>query len=68
MSHCANTVGEEAWSADLDLHDSKVVAHALARTPSKGDPALVQPQPSFLCHPPVHHNAHESTHIPLLLR
>ena len=62
MSHCATTVREEARSADLDLHDSKVVAHALARTTSERDPALVQPRLSLLCHPPVQHDAHESAH------
>lgn len=57
-----NTVREGVWIADLDLHDSKVVAHTLAGTPSKGDPALVQPRLSFLCHPPGQPNTHESTH------
>ncbi len=61
MSHCMKTVKEGARRADLDLHDSKVVAHTLARTPSKGDPALVQPRLSFLSHPPVQYNVHQST-------
>ncbi len=51
MSHCAATVGEGVWSTDLDLHDSKVVAHALARTPPKGIQLLSNPDcPSSVIH------------------
>ncbi len=48
MSHCIKTVGEGVWTADLDLHDSKVVAHTLAGTALKARGSSSCPTPTVL--------------------
>ena len=43
----------ESCCRHLDLHESKVVSHALACTTTKGDEAFVQARLPLLCQPPA---------------